>query len=183
MKKLKQLNKHPTEPDSLKTRIHLHVVKLLWLGLAALALALLPGVNTILYAIGPNPVFYINSLYIQVGNNKYYLFSLTNIAKYIILIISIIVVGYFETRRGVKPRGGPLLVGGLAVVLSAPLPLVFSEQSGLTLIALSNAFSSVGSLVFLLAGALELAEHYMLPPKTTVIVAMPESALEKTEKT
>lgn len=157
-------------------------MRLLWLGLVALALSALPGINYLIYAVGPNLIFQVNPMYIEVGSNRYYIFTLPSFTKYIIFIIIMIIIGYYELRKSVRPRHGSLFVGVLAVVISAPLPLIFAERDGLILVVLSNAFSSAGPLLLLIAGILELAEHYILPGRTTEIIATPESAMEKTEK-
>lgn len=157
-------------------------MRLLWLGLATLALSTLPAVNYVVYAVGPNPTFRIGPTYIEVGYDKYYVFMLTEYVKYIILFTVIIILGYYELKKGVRPRDGSSFVGALAVVISAPLPLVFAEQGGLTLVVISNILSAASPILLLIASALELAEHYMLPTHITKIIATPESAVEKTEK-
>jgi hypothetical protein len=157
-------------------------VRLLFVGIALAVLLAVPRVGFIVYAVGPAPSFQAEGSYISVGSNKYYIFSAPRIDSWVILALAVAVAGYYEVRKGVRPRGSAISVAVLSAVLAAPLPLIFSEQSGLTIVAISNAYSSTGPVLFLAATALELAEHYMLPRRSTRILATPDVALEKTEK-
>ncbi|MGC9169156.1 MAG: hypothetical protein ACP5HD_00235 [Thermoproteus sp.] len=157
-------------------------MRLLWIGIVLLALLAIPHIGLVIYAVGPAPSFQVDRSYISVGYGRYYLFSIPYLVNWILSAVAIAAVGYYEVRKGVRPRGSAISVAVLSIVFASPLPLIFSEQNGLTVIAVSNAFSSVGPVIFLVAVALELAEHYMLPRRGTKILAMPEVAVEKTEK-
>ncbi|AEA11957.1 hypothetical protein TUZN_0461 [Thermoproteus uzoniensis 768-20] len=157
-------------------------MRLLWIGIVLLALLAIPHIGLVVYAVGPAPGFQVGRSYISVGYDKYYLFSVPYLVSWVISAIAIATAGYYEVRKGVRPRGSAVSVAVLSIVFASPLPLIFSEQNGLTVIAVSNAFSSAGPIMFLVAVALELAEHYLLPHRVTKILAMPEVAVEKTEK-
>ncbi|MEZ0247707.1 MAG: hypothetical protein ABWJ97_00405 [Thermoproteus sp.] len=98
------------------------------------------------------------------------------------MVAALAIIGIYELRKGLKPRGGAIALALLALILALPIPLVFSESGGLTVVALSNAFTSAAVVVYTLGAALELVEYYVLPSRLTEIIALPESAAEKTEK-
>ncbi|MEM3303864.1 MAG: hypothetical protein QXP98_05560 [Thermoproteus sp.] len=121
-------------------------------------------------------------MYIQVGSNKYYLLNIPIYIKLPIMAAALAIIGIYELRKDLKPRGGATALALLALILALPIPLIFSESGGLTVVALSNAFTSAAVVVYVLGAALELVEHYALPSRLTEIIALPESAAEKTEK-
>lgn len=157
-------------------------MKLRWIGLAILALTLLPSVEDVVYATGPNPAFSVWGQYVIVGSSHYPFLALP---AYLYIATTAFAVGlsWFLEER-LRPRGGATALAVVALIFALPLPLIFYEQNNLTIIVISNILKGTSSILYLLSLIIIIIEHYIYADirNATRIVAEPEAAAEKTQK-
>ncbi|CCC81421.1 hypothetical protein [Thermoproteus tenax] len=158
-------------------------MRLWWIGAALIAASLLPSVHFVAYATGPNPTISLSPGYLIIGSARYSLPVLPRIVSIATSAIALAGAAFLEIKRGVRARATSASVALVALILALPIPIIISEQGGLTVVLLSNAFAGASALLFLIGVALEATEHHIAPQKSTKLLAEIDMAINKTQKT